>query len=121
MIANCLALFFMSVNVSINSSALSVAIRANRIYSTNMESPAKEVMFVMAKRLFSYVPILDAADKSAKVLEQLCAVLGVTYLGVKLDTPQVFVLCSSDRGVLCPSEQANRSCLHHITVALQNS
>ena len=39
--------------------ALSVAISSERIFSTSMEAGARQVMEVMAKRLFSYVPILD--------------------------------------------------------------
>ncbi|MCU0653377.1 MAG: hypothetical protein MUD10_03915, partial [Candidatus Pacebacteria bacterium] len=39
--------------------ALSVAIKPARIYSTTMEASAREVMQVMADRMFTYVPVLD--------------------------------------------------------------
>lgn len=72
-------------------SALSVAIKLPRIYSTKMNANAREVMQVMARRLFSYVPVLDDQDHVTGIFSEntvflyltrneICAVDGKTSI-----------------------------------------
>ena len=59
-------------------SALSVAIRPERIYSTKMEANAREVMQVMARRIFSYVPVLDDQNHIVGIFSESTVFLYLT-------------------------------------------
>jgi CBS domain-containing protein len=72
--------------------ALSAAIGAKRIYSTSIEANAREVMEVMEKRLFSYVPVLDVQGRMVGIFSEntvflylirneICAIDGKTKIG----------------------------------------
>jgi len=71
--------------------ALSASIQPKRIYSTTMEANALEVMRVMAKRNFSYVPVLDGHSHIIGIFSEntvflyltrneICAVDGKTLI-----------------------------------------
>lgn len=71
--------------------ALSAAIKPQRIYSTTLDANARDVMRVMADRIFSYVPVLDAQNHIAGIFSEntvflyftrneICAVDGETKI-----------------------------------------
>jgi CBS domain-containing protein len=58
--------------------ALSVAIKPQRIYSTTMDASAREVMQVMADRMFTYVPVLDKEGHIAGIFSENTVFLYLT-------------------------------------------
>jgi predicted transcriptional regulator len=58
--------------------ALAAAIQPKRIYSTTMDANARDVMRVMAKRNFSYVPVLDRQERILGIFSENTVFLYLT-------------------------------------------